>query len=332
MICGAGHALIVPMIQAPTIVVPSDCPVQIADSPHLERLRKQAQVIVYDNRPADGAEQYRRAEPADILINSRGYLNWPGEMLRRLPRLRMISTCSIGTDAVDLAAARELGIIVSNIPGKTAPVVAEHALALMLAVAKRVVFQADELRAGRWTLRYNTFLAGKTLGIVGTGSIGVALARLAQAIGMQVVAWTFHPSSERAAELGLRFMELDQLLATSDVVSLHVRLSAESRELIGARELGLMKPGALLINTARGGLVDMPALVAALQSGHLGGAGLDVFDSEPLPPGHPILRCEQVVLTPHHADQTPEGIEFLNSGAVENVLAYLSGQPRNVIT
>jgi phosphoglycerate dehydrogenase-like enzyme len=320
------------MLNSPTIVVPSDCPVQIAGSPHLERLRKLARVTVYDNRPADADEQVSRAEPADILINSRGYLKWHGELLRRLPRLRMISTCSIGTDSIDLAAARELGIVVSNIPGKTAPVVAEHALALMLAVAKRVVFQADELRAGRWTLRYNTFLAGKTLGLVGAGNIGMALAGLARAIGMQTIAWTFHPSQQRAVQLGLRFVELDELLSTSDVVSLHVRLSAESRGLIGERELGLMKPGALLINTARGGLVDMRALVAALQSGHLGGAGLDVFDTEPLPADHPILRCQQVVLTPHHADQTPEGIEFLNSGAVENVLAYLSGQPQNMVT
>jgi D-3-phosphoglycerate dehydrogenase len=127
-------------------------------------------------------------------------------------------------------------------------------------------------------------------------------------------------------------VEFDELLRTSDVVSLHVRLTDQSRGLIGRRELAMMKPGALLINTARGAVVDTPALVAALESGHLGGAGLDVFDAEPLPPDHPILRCQQVVLTPHHADQTPEGVEILNRGAVENVLAYLDGQPRNVVT
>jgi D-3-phosphoglycerate dehydrogenase len=315
----------------PTIVIPSDHPVQIGGSPHLERLRQRAEVVLHSTRAADAEEQVRRAEPADILINSRGYLKWPGELLRRLPRLRMISTCSIGTDAIDLAAARELGIVVSNIPGQTAPVVAEHALALILATAKRVAFQTAELRAGRWLPRYNTYLAGKTLGLVGAGAIAAALANLARAIGMQVIAWTFHPSAQRAAELGIRFVELDELLRTSDVVSLHVRLTDQSRGMIGRRELELMKPGALVINTSRGAVVDSTALVAALESGHLGGAGLDVFEIEPLPADHPILRCQQVVLTPHAADQTPEGVELLNQGAVENVLAYLDGRPRNVV-
>jgi len=320
------------MDRLPTIVIPSDDPVQIGQSPHLDRLRQRATVILYSTRPRDAVEQAKRAEPADILVNSRGYLKWPGELLRQLPRLRMISTCSIGTDSIDLAAARELGIVVSNIPGRTAPVVAEHVLALILATAKRVAYQTSELKAGRWRLHYNTYLAGKTLGLIGAGSIAAATARLARAIGMEVIAWTYHPLPERAAELGVRFVELDELLRTSDVVSLHVRLTDKSRGMIGRRELGLMKPGALFINAARGALVDTAALVEALQSGHLGGAGLDVFDIEPLPPDHPILRCQQVVLTPHHADQTPEGIELLNEGAVENVLAFLDGRPRNVVT
>jgi D-3-phosphoglycerate dehydrogenase len=315
-----------------TIVVPSDYPVQIAGSPHLDRLRAAAEIVLFDTRPANPEEQLRRVEPADILINSRGYLKWPGELLRRLPKLRMISTCSIGTDSIDLVAARELGIVVSNIPGKTAPVVAEHAVALLLAVAKRVAFQTSELKAGRWTLRNNVFLAGKTLGIIGLGNIGMAMARLARAIGMEVIAWTFNPAKQRGAALNVRLVELDELLRGSDAVSIHVALTEQSRGLIGQRELEMMKPGALLINTSRGGVVDLPALVAALQSGRLGGAGLDVFDIEPLPADHAILRCEQVVLTPHHADQTPEGVEFLNAGAVENVLAYLNGQPQNVVT
>ena len=137
---------------------------------------------------------------------------------------------------------------------------------------------------------------------------------------------------ERAQELGVEFVELDQLLRESDVVSLHVRLSPDSRHIIGARELALMKPGALLVNGGRGELVDDTALVEALQSGHLAGAGLDVFSQEPLPADHPILSCDQVVLTPHLADQTPEGIELLNEGAVTNVIAFLEGRPNNVVT
>jgi len=147
-----------------------------------------------------------------------------------------------------------------------------------------------------------------------------------------VQAWTFHPTRARAAELDLAFVELDELLATSDVVSLHVKLTPESRGLIGPRELAAMKPGSLLVNTARGPVVDTTALVAALRDGHLAGAAVDVFDQEPIAADHPLLLCPQVVLTPHSADQNPTGRDLLNSGAVDNVLAYLAGNPRNVVT
>src|SRR5207253_7766997 len=132
------------------------------------------------------------------LINSRGSLRWPGVVLRELPQLRMIAVCGIGTDAIDLAVARELGIVVCNLPGRTASIVAEHALALMFAVARRAWFQTNELKCGRWTMLDNVFLRGKTLGLVGAGSIAAEMARLGQAVGMRVLAWTFHPSPERA--------------------------------------------------------------------------------------------------------------------------------------
>jgi D-3-phosphoglycerate dehydrogenase len=315
-----------------TIVVPGDDPVQIAGSPHLERLRTYGEVILYTDRPASLEEKIARAREADLLINTRGAVTWPGEALRALPKLRLIATCSIGTDMIDLATARELGIMVCNQPGRTAPVVAEHAFGLMFALAKRAAFQTAELKAGRWTRRENIFLQGKTLGIVGTGAIGAEMARLGRAVGMNVVAWTFHPSSERAEALGVRFVERDELLRTADVVSLHVKLTEDSRGLIGARELALMKPDALLINCARGGVVDTAALVEALHRGHLGGTAFDVYDQEPLPADHPLLSCEQVVLTPHNADQTPEGVDLLNEGAVDNVIAFLEGRPRNVVT
>jgi phosphoglycerate dehydrogenase-like enzyme len=165
--------------------------------------------------------------------------------------------------------------------------------------------------------------------VIGAGSIAVETARLARAIGMEVLAWTFHPSEERARKMGAEFVELDELLSRSDVVSVHVKLTAESRGLVGAKEIGRMKRGALLVNTARGPIVDSAALVDALRSGHLGGAGLDVYEKEPLPGDHPLLACEQIVLTPHSADLTPEGLELLNRTTVENILAYLDGRPRN---
>ncbi len=315
----------------PLAVVPADEPAQIGNSAQLERLRAVAEVRVHADRPASDQEKVRRVKDADVMINSRGHVRWTGALLEQLPKLRMMTTCSIGTDAIDLEAARRLGIVVSNVPGRTAKIVAEHALALMLAAARRLAFQTAELKAGRWTSRDNIFLAGRTLGVIGAGSIGAEVARLGKAVGMNVVAWTFHPTERRARELGVPFVELDELLRSSDVVSIHVKLTERSRRLIGERELALMKPASILVNTARGAVVDHVALVRSLESGHLAGAALDVFEEEPLPANDPILSCEQVVLTPHSADQNPEGMDLLNCGAVDNVLAFLSGRPQNVV-
>jgi phosphoglycerate dehydrogenase-like enzyme len=316
----------------PKLVVPGDDPLMIADSQHLERLADSVELHVYRERPTSLAEQIERAVDAEFMINSRGSMTWSATDLAALPRLRMISTCSIGVDSVDLIAAAKQGIIVSNVPARTAPVVAEHALALILATARRLAFLTAELKSGRWNSMDNIYLRGKTLGVIGTGAIGGETLKLARAIGMNVQAWTFHPTAARAAELDVTYIEFDELLATSDVVSLHVKLTDESRHLIGRRELAAMKPGSLLINTARGPVVDTLALVAALDDGHLAGAGVDVFDQEPIAADHPLLQCPQVVLTPHSADQNPTGRELLNSGAVDNVLAFLNGTPQNVVS
>lgn len=314
------------------IVVPGDNPQQIQGSPRLQALQPYGDVTVHTDRPTSVEQQVERAQGATILLNSRGAVKWPGEILRQLPTLKFITVFGIGTDSIDLVTAKELGITVSNIPGKTAPVVAEHAFGLMLAAAKRVVFQTGELREGRWGTRIdNIYLNGKTLGVIGAGPIGARMAALGKAIGMNVVAWTFNPTPERASRMGVDFVSLDELLQRSDVVSLHLPLTDQSRGMIGQRELGLMKAGSLLVNTGRGPLVDETALLAALDSGHLAGAGLDVFPQEPLPPDAPILSRKQVVLTPHNADSTPEGLDFLNEGAVENAIAFLEGKPQNVV-
>lgn len=315
------------MTAAVRIIIPGDQPPQVQGSPHLDRLRDYGEVIVYTDRPVDDADKIRRCRDAVCLINSRGAVKWPGHVLEQLPHLKMITVCGIGTDAIDLAAAKRLGLLVCNVPARTAPIVAEHALALMFAVARQAWYQTDLLKRGGWAVPNNRYLRGKMLGIIGVGNIGREMARLGQAIGMQVQAWTMNPSAERAQTLGLPFVALDDLLRTSDVVSLHLKLTDQSRGLLDRRAIGLMKPGAILINTARGPMVDMAALVEALDSDHLGGAGLDVFDTEPLPPDHPILRCRQVVLTPHVADQNDEGMEILNSGVVDNVIAFLQNKP-----
>ena len=312
------------------IVVPGDDPPQVQGSPHLDRLEPYGDLTLYTDRPATMDEQLARVEGAQVIMNTRGAVKWFRDALEQLPDLRLIATCSIGTDMVDLEAAKERGVVVCNQPGKIAPYVAEHIIGLMFAVAKRASYQTAELKAGRWGLRQNIYLRGKTIGVIGTGNTGAEVARIANTLGMRVIAWTYNPSPERARALGVEFVELDDLLRESDVVSIQVRLSDDSREMLGPREFGLMKPGAIFVNGGRGELVNTGALVGALNSGHLAGAGLDVFDQEPLPPDHPILSCEQVVLTPHIADQTPEGVESLNEGCVTNVIAFLEGRPQNV--
>ncbi|MBT4497735.1 MAG: hypothetical protein HOC74_08440, partial [Gemmatimonadetes bacterium] len=202
------------------IVVPGDDPPQIAGSPQLERLESYGDVVIYEDRPEGVEAKVERAQGAQVIINSRGIVTWREEELRALPELRLITTCSIGTDMIDLAVAKELGIVVSNQPGRTAPVVAEHMFGLMFGLAKRAFYQTAEMKAGRWTRMMNIGLQGKVLGIVGTGHIGAEMARLGKSIGMEVIAWTFNPSEARGRELGVRFVELEELLQTADVVSL----------------------------------------------------------------------------------------------------------------
>lgn len=315
-----------------TIVIPGDDPPQCSGSPQLEKLKPYGDVRLYTDRPGSSAEKVERVKDADIMINSRGVVSWGAEEFDQLPNLKMISTCSIGTDMFDLEAAREKGIIICNQPGRTAPVVAEHMFGLMFAAAKRAAYFTAGVKEGKWLRMDNMMVQGKTLGIVGTGAIGAEMARLGRAIGMNVIAWTYNPSPERAEKLGVTFMELDELLKKADIISLHVKLTDDSNGLIGKREFGMMKPGAILLNGARGAVVDTPALVDALNTGHLGGAGIDVYDQEPVPADYPLLSCEQVVLTPHCADMTPEGVDLLNSGAVENIIAYLEGKPQNRVT
>ena len=313
------------------MVVPGDDPPQIQSSPHLDRLAPYGDIVLYTDRPTTSKEKVNRAKEADILINSRGMVNWTAPVLRQLPKLQMITTCSIGTDMIDLQVAKELGVVVCNQPGRTAPVVAEHAFGLMFALAKRAAFHTTETKAGRWNRIDNIFLRNKVLGIIGTGNTGSEMIKLGQAIGMNVIAWTLHPSQERADRLSIQYVSLEELLQTADVISLHVKLTNESKNLIGKQELELMKQGALLINCARGEVVQTDALVEALNVGHLGGAGIDVYDQEPPPFDYPLLACKQVILTPHCADMTPEGVDLLNQGAVDNIIAYLEGHPKNTV-
>jgi phosphoglycerate dehydrogenase-like enzyme len=223
------------------------------------------------------------------------------------------------------------GVTVCNTPGVNAFAVAEHALALMLAVARKITTLDAEMRKGKWPRELLTQLLGKTLGVFGMGTIGARVAVLGKAIGMDVLGWSALGEEARIRAAGAKPASKEEILARADVISLHVRLSPETRGFIGRKELGLMKPTAILVNTGRGVLVDRDALLAALKERKIMGAGLDVFHQEPLAPDDPILSLPNVVCSPHNAGQTPEVIRDGLLRAVENVEHFLRGTPRDVV-
>ena len=313
------------------VVVPDDFPPILSGTSALERLRRFAEVTVYTEKASSSEELVRRLRGASVAINIRAYSKFNEALFRSCPDLKMVAVLGIGTDNVDLAAASRLGIKVSNTPGYSAATVAEHALALMLAAARRIREHENELRAGRWTRLPMVQLHGKRLGVIGFGGIGRQVAALGKGIGMKVWVWTLHPDPKRAEESGVEFVELDRLLSESDVISVNIRASEKTEGLISRQALEKVKPSCILVNTARARIVDTSAMIDALRSGKLAAAGLDVFDREPLPPEDPILSLPNVVLSPHNAGMTPEAIQRGNEMAVENVIAFLQGQPMNLV-
>jgi D-3-phosphoglycerate dehydrogenase len=314
------------------IVVPDDFPAVLTGTPAAEQLRSLGDVSVFTERGADQeGELVRRIADATVVVNIRAHARFSVRVLSACPRLRMISVWGSGTDHVDLTACRARGVTVANTPGVNANAVAEHTIALMLAVARQIPAMDAGVRAGQWPRAMLVQLQGKTLGLVGLGAIGRRVATLATPFGMRLLASTYGPDLGRAARVGARHVAVEELLRESDFVSLHLRLSAESAGYISRERLALMKPSAFLINTARAGLVDRGALIDLLRDGSLAGAGLDVFHEEPIPRGDPILSLPNVVFTPHNAGTTPEVIDDGLRQAVKNVERFLQGSPVNVV-
>lgn len=316
---------------ATRIVIPDDFPPVFDGHPALDRLRPFGDVQVHTQKALDEAELLERLRGAEIAINVRAFTRLDESHFSQLPTLRLIAIVGTGTDHIDLAAADRCGVAVSNTPGANARSVAEHAIALMFAVARQIPLHDRETRAGQWRHHEGPELQGKTMGVVGLGNIGQQVARMAAGLGLRVIAWSFTAEPERARACGAELVSLDELLRQADIVSLHVPATPESRGMIGARELALLRPRAILINTARAALIDEPALIDALQSGRLAGAGLDVFAPEPLPADSPYFALENVVLTPHIGWVTHEAGERLVQMPIDNVLAYLAGSPRHVV-
>jgi len=312
------------------IVVPDDFPVVLTGSPAERHLRTLGNVTVYTERGAEQeTELVRRIGDADIVISLRAYTRLSESVLTACPSVQMISIWGTGTDNVDLAACRRRGIMVAHTPGVNAHAVAEHTLALMLAVTRRIPSLDRDVRGGQWPRGLLVQLEGKTLGIVGLGAIGRRVAVLAAPFGMHLLAATWGPDAGRAAAVGAHHVPIETLLRESDIVSLHLRLSDETEAIINRERLALMKPNAFLVNTARGRLVDREALVDALRQGRLAGAALDVFHEEPIAADDPLLAPPNVVLTPHNAGMTQEVIDVGLLHTVENVRHFLQGVGRS---
>ena len=314
------------------LVVPDDEPPVLSGTPYEDRARALAENVEWHfDRPLDNDETVARMQNAEAVINIRSSVQFTREVLAACPALKILSVWGTGVDHVDLAAAEELGITVSNTPAYGAPYVSEHALTLALAVSRQIVINDQHIRSGGWTRGFINELYGKTLGVVGTGAIVRRMIQLGKGIGMRVVAWTVHPSLERAAEYEVEFLSLDDLLRQSDVVSLHVALTEITRGLIGRAQFDLMKDTAILVNTSRGLAVDEDALIDALENGRIVGAALDVVQAEPLAPGHRLTQLENVVLSPHARGMAYNGTMRGLEMSVENLESFAAGSPIYVV-
>lgn len=265
---------------------------------------------------------------SDIIVVMRERTPLTAARLARLPRLKLIVTSGMRNAAIDLDACRARGIAVCGTESSSAPPL-ELSWGLLLALARHIVPENQALRSGGpWQQHLGMGLEGKSLGLIGLGKIGGGMAKVAQAFGMQVCAWSQNLTAERAAACGAtRMPSLQALLAASDIVSLHLVLSERTRHLLDAAALAQMKPGALLVNTARAGLVDQQAMIAALRSGQLAGAALDVFDVEPLPVDHPLRQLPNVLATPHLGYVADSNYRRYFTQAVEDIAAWLQHQP-----
>jgi glyoxylate reductase len=297
----------------------------------VERLRAVADVEVWpDPTPPPPDELLKAVSNADGLLTMlTERIDAP--LLDLAPNLRIVANMAVGYDNIDIAAATERGVIVTNTPGVLVEATAELAFALLLASARRLVEGERIVREGRWPPWRPDFhlgkqLAGATLGIVGLGAIGEAVARRARGFDMRLVHFSRTRRSAVERELGLTYLSLEELLGQSDFVTLHIALTPETRHLIGAEQLALMKQDAILINTARGPIVDQAALVEALKEHRIGGAALDVFEVEPLPPNDPLLRLDNVLVAPHIGSATLATRTRMADLAVDNLIAYFKGE------
>jgi phosphoglycerate dehydrogenase-like enzyme len=288
-------------------------------------------VTAFHDHVADDDALVERLAPFEIVVAMRERTPFTRARLERLPNLRLLVTTGRANAAIDLAAARERGVVVTGTDGLVAPTY-ELTWGLILAVTRHISEEDRGVRAGGWQHTIGPELAGRTLGVIGLGRQGSRVAAIGRAFEMRVIAWSQNLRPETAAAVGAEAVSKEQLLRESDVVTVHLKLSDRTEGLIGRAELAEMKPTAYLVNTSRGPIVDESALVEALERRTIAGAGLDVYDVEPLPPGHPLLSAPGTVLTPHIGYVSTGNYELFFRGVVEDIAAYLRGAPIRVLT
>ena len=284
-------------------------------------------VQVFRDHLSDLDAVAERLREFEVVCAMRERTPFSRELLERLPNLRLLVTAGMRNASIDTEAATDLGVLVCGTDGGPTNPPAELNWGLILALARHIHQEDAATRRGHWGTTLGPSLEGKVLGVLGLGRLGAAVAKVGVAFEMSVIAWSQNLTQERAAQHGATLVSKDELFQQSDVVSVHVQLSERTVGLVGARELGLMKPTALLINTARGPIVDEAALIDALRNGTIAGTGLDVFDQEPLPADHPFLQMDNTLLTPHLGYATPEQLSIRYQGTVEDIGAFLEGSP-----
>ncbi len=298
---------------------------------YYNKLQGIGELHVFDTIPLSLDEFIERIKDADVVLVGR--YGFPVEAFSHARNLKMISVWQTGYDHIDLGLATENGVIVSNVPGYAFDAVAELVFAFALNLSRKVHVADTKIRKGvfDWRDYVGNQLMGKTIGVIGTGNIGIRVIQIAHGFNMNVLSMTPHPSPEKEKRLGAKFVDLDTLLSESDIVSLHVPLTPATEKMIGRAELAKMKPTSILINTSRGKVVDESALIECLRDGKIKGAGLDVFENEPLTQDSPLMELDNAVLTPHIAFLSQESLEECTYICVENVEKFAEGKPQNVI-
>lgn len=295
-----------------------------------QSLNGRAEIKTFSHHIGDIDELADKLADFEIVCPLRERTAFPRELIVRLPNLKLLATCGMWNAAIDMKAARDHNVLVCGTSG-TPTSTTELTWGLILAITRSIPQEDKAIRDGNWQTSLGIDLAGRTLGLLGLGRIGGAVARIGTAFRMNLIAWSENLTDERAEKFGAKRVTKQELFAQSDILSVHLVLSQRTKGLVGAEDLARMKPTAYLVNTSRGPIIDEQALVNVLQDNKIAGAGLDVFDSEPLSDGHPFLGCDNLVLTPHIGYVTEENYRIFYGDTLENIKAFLDGKPIRVI-